>query len=555
MQQRIWVVLLMVASAVGVGAMTWWAWPYMTNISGGITTSNSTTNTNNANTSAWNSYTDRTERFSVDYPKAWKATNCDESGVYFSAPNVDPCGIGNESISIIEGELDGTLAETVDAGKLLYKGTTSTLTIDGTTATRLKGVMPIELSLDETPKEEVVDITYLEKGKKLWTITNAYPNQEVGLQKIFASLKFSAVQTVSTTVKSGALQKTTSLPTAKGLVYLWSADGILHSYLLSNTKLEETFELAVPAGSSMVDVRYNADTDAVAYITRKGQTDSVLYRSTVAADPVTITSHTRPADVTKAVEQAVKYRSVPELRDSTVEVTQAAWEGCSGQVFSLNTKKKLYDEWCGALAVSPDGKRFVTTTANGIATGNSFTTSTTIDGTFAEPNWKEFTGDTKLIYNSTTKKLIAGFSYGFFISNTEFVTFVQSDAGQSFLGLVDFSKKTFTKLVDRKETPRGIAYSNGTLITGSELGLDYYVLSTKQQASVTYPTGWHTPTDFNNRVVGAVGNTAIVVAQSGYNEAKSQYTKKEIVAVDMQKNAYLVLSSTGTDVFAAVAGE
>lgn len=540
----------MIASVVGVGAMTWWAWPYMTNISGGTTSS-----TKNTNSSAWKSYTDPTARFSVDYPKAWKATACDESGVYFSAPNVDPCGIGNESISITESELDGTLAETVDAGKLLYKGTTSTLTIDGVSATRLKGVMPIELSLDETPKEEVVDITYLEKGKKLWTITNAYPNQETGLQKIFASLKFSATETGSTTVTSGALQKVTALPAAKGIAYIWSTDGILHSYLLADTKLEETFELAAPAGSSMVDVRYKADTDAVAYITRKGQVDTVSYRSTVATDPAAITTYTRPADLTNEVEQAAKYRTIPQLRDSTVEVTQAGWEGCSGQVFSLSSKKKLYSEWCGALTVSPDGKRFVTTTANGIATGNSFTTATAIDGKFAEPSWGAFTGDTKLIYNSTTKKLIAGFSYGLFISNAEFVTFVQPDAGQSFLGLVDFSKKTFTKLVDRKETPRGIAYTNGTLITGSELGLDYYVLSTKQQASVTYPTAWNASVDFNNAVVGAVGNTAIVAARSGYNEAKSQYTTQEIVAVDLQKNTYLVISSKGSDIFAGIAGE
>jgi hypothetical protein len=551
MQQRIWVVLLMVASVVGVGVMTWWAWPYMTNISGGTVTTSNTTPVSNS--SSWKAYTDPTSRFSVEYPKTWKATACDESGVYFSAPNVDPCGIGNESISITEGELDGTLAETVDAGKILYKGTTSTLTIDGITATRLKGVTPIELSLDESPKAEAVDITYLEKGKKLWTITNAYPNQETGLQKIFASLKFTASETVSTTVSSGALQKVTSLTAAKGLAYIWSADGILHSNLLADTKLEETFELAAPAGSSMVDVRYKSDTDAVAYITRKGQVDTVSYRPTVATDPVTITTYTRPADLTNVVEQAAKYRAIPQLRDSTVEVTQSGWEGCSGQVFSLSSKKKLYSDWCGALAVSPDGKRFVTTTANGIATGNSFTTATAIDGKFAEPSWAAFTGDTKLIYNPTTKKLIAGFSYGLFISEAEFATFVQPDAGQSFLALVDFSKKTFTKLIDRKETPRGIAYTNGTLITGSELGLDYYVVSTKQQATVTYPTAWHTPTDFNNRVVGAVGNSAIVVAQSGYNEAKSQYATQEIVAIDLQKNTYLTLSSKGTDIFAGVA--
>src|SRR5262249_4300677 len=134
-------------------------------------------------------------------------------------------------------------------------------------------------------------------------------------------------------------------------IYIWNNNTISQLHLADGA---QSSSFTFPSSGTIDDVAYNDQIKGISYITTTGDTDTLKFRYKDSDTFWTIDHLTRtgPGDV----EQAAHYQTINFSGNDILVGDLGFWEGCSTRVYSIATKKKLFDNWCGSFGSSPGSK-------------------------------------------------------------------------------------------------------------------------------------------------------------------------------------------------------
>ncbi len=358
-----------------------------------------------------------------------------------------------------------------------------------------------------------------------------------------AAINTNTTGSETTAPTSNTLTPATTIPVTSS-AYIWR-DGIVYMTSLKDGQSITSF--ALPVTGTLKALAYDAASGRVAYIATTGDVDALYYRSSKSATPIKLDSVTRTHE--NEVREAIAYTSVAFRGGSEVIGTVGMWEGCADRVFRLSDHKKVSDAWCGSVGVSPDGKTFVQTESNGIATGNTFSVATSYDGPFTPLDWSTWTGDVSDVYDSTAKQLKAGFTGHEFLSNTKLIVSVNFDVGENRLAEVDLAAKQLTLLPSDGDVyfaaPKVVGDS---VVVYNSKTIGVYSLQRRTWKRHSFPTEILSVEGATISVMW-VGDDAIIMSvRSGY--ADGAFAENEMYAIDPATGQYRALGSGKTHIVA-----